>query len=256
MYAGLLFNKEGCEKMFNIQMNTKPAMGLSNLSNSLGGQTSQSQVNNTQPVQQVNYQASSQVEQQRANGVILKKGQKASLSSMSAGLDMIDVCLGWDCDVNIYDLDCSCFMVDMQDRVIGDSWFVFYGQLQSPDGSVVHGGDCRDGALQGDDEVIHVTLSKVDPRVQKLVFVVTINEAKERGLNFSGVRNAYIRIVDKRSNTELTRFNLTEYYDTVTSMMVGEIYRHNNEWKLNAVGNGVASDLEGLCNRYGVNVAG
>lgn len=273
--------------MFNIPMNTKPAMGLGSLANNLGGQQNNSvgqqtgydsgqqsgyvqqnnqQYNNVgqqnmsvnpnlggQVTQQSNYQAP---QTNNGGGVILKKGQKASLSDMSAGLDMIDVCLGWECDANVYDLDSSCFMVDAQDKVIGDGWFVFYGQLQSPDGSIVHAGDCKDGSLQGDDEVIHVTLSRVDPRVQKLVFVVTINEAKQRGLNFSGVRNAYIRIVDKRNGAELTRFNLTDYYDTVTSMMVGEVYRYNNSWKLNAIGNGVDSDLEGLCIRYGVNVAG
>lgn len=192
----------------------------------------------------------------QGNGVILRKGQKASLTAMSNGLSEIDVCLGWDCDRGVYDLDSSCFMVDNTDRVIGDDWFVFYGQLTSPDGSIVHAGDCKDGARQGDDEIIHVNLNRVDNRVQKLVFVVTINEAKERGLNFSGVSNAYIRIVDKRTNTELTRFNLTDYYATVTSMMVGEVYRHNGEWKLNAIGNGVEADLAGLCMRYGVNVAG
>lgn len=281
--------------MFNIPMNTKPAMGLSNLANGLSSQNTQAGQHNTQNyngqyvseqynnASQVNQSLGGQVQQtnqslggqynnqnytgqvaQQTNyqaqtaskGVILKKGQKASLSDMSTGLDMIDVCLGWECDANVYDLDSSCFMVDDKDKVIGDDWFVFYGQLQSPDGSIVHAGDCKDGLLQGDDEVIHVTLSRVDPRVQKLVFVVTINEAKQRGLNFSGVRNAYIRIVDKRNGAELTRFNLTDYYDTVTSMMVGEVYRYNNSWKLNAIGNGVDSDLEGLCMRYGVNVAG
>lgn len=250
--------------MFNIPMNSKSAIGLNDLASGLGNQNN---VGNTMVNQNTVVNQNSVVNQNTVvnnmgnqsnvkQGVILKKGQKASLSAMSDGLDLIDVCLGWECDNTVYDLDSSCFMVDAQDKVIGDDWFVFYGQLQSPDGSVVHAGDCKDGALQGDDEVIHITLSRVDNRVQKLVFVVTINEAKQRGLNFSGVRNAYIRIVDKRTNGELTRFNLTDYYDTVTSMMVGEVYRYNNEWKLNAIGNGVDSDLEGLCIRYGVNVVG
>ena len=90
----------------------------------------------------------------------------------------------------------------------------------------------------------------------KIVFIVTINEALERGYNFSNVSNAYVRIVDKITNQELIRFNLTEYYATVCSMVVGELYKHNGEWKFNAVGNGTAQDLTGLCMSYGVNVIG
>lgn len=173
----------------------------------------------------------------------IKKGQKIAIS----GIDNIDVILRWDTDRSVYGLDAECFMVDKQDRVIGDDWFVFYGSLESPDKSVIHNGDT------GTEEIISIQLSKVDSRVQKLVFVLTINEALEMGLNFSGVSNAQVIIKDKRNGKSLLGFTLTDYYDTVTSMVVGEIYRYNNEWKFNAVGNGVAADLLGLCQRYGVN---
>ena len=47
---------------------------------------------------------------------------------------------------------------------------------------------------------------------------------------------------------------LDEYYPNVVSMMIGEVYNHNNSWKFNAVGSGVAKDLKGLCSLYGVQV--
>ena len=92
--------------------------------------------------------------------------------------------------------------------------------------------------------------------VKKITFVVTINEALEQGLNFSMVANAYVRVVDKTTGQELNRFQLTDYYANVTAMVVGEVYNHNGQWKFNAVGDGVAKDLAGLCGMYGVNVAG
>ena len=55
--------------------------------------------------------------------------------------------------------------------------------------------------------------------------------------------------------SELSRFQLTDYYSNVTSMVVGELYRYNGTWKFNAVGDGVSKDLAGLCEMYGVNVA-
>ena len=189
-------------------------------------------------------------------GVILAKGQKVSLSKFNSALDMIDVGLGWDVSTQNYDLDSSAFMLGSNDKVIGDDWFVFYNQTCSPDGSVRHSGDNTTGEGAGDDEVISIKLSQVNPSVSKIVFVVTINEAKQRNLNFSGVSNAYIRVVDRNMNRELVRFNLTDYYSNVTSMMVGEIYKKNNEWRFNPIGNGTDDDLFGLCRRYGVNVAG
>ena len=191
-------------------------------------------------------------------GVILKKGQKTSLTKMNPNLDLIEVGLGWDLAPGgaAYDLDVEAFLLGADGRVIGDDWFVFYNQPASPDGAVRLLGDSRTGEGAGDDEVIQVKLSQLNPGVAKIVFIVTINEAKERGYNFSNVTNAYVRIVDKQTNRELVKFNLTDYYNTVCSMMVGEVYKHNGEYRFNPIGDGTGDDLMGLCMRYGVNVAG
>lgn len=220
-------------------------------------QNNYNQQPNQQPVQN-NYSQAPVTQQARpaGDGVILKKGQKVDLMKSNANLTEIDVCLGWSILNQACDLDTSAFMLGANNRVIGDDWFVFYGQTASPDGSIIHHGDNRTGAGDGDDEVITVRLNQVNPSVQKITFVVTINEALERRLNFSMVKDAYIRIVDKSTNKELVKFNLTDYYSNVTSMVVGEVYRHNGTWKLNAVGDGVSRDLAGLCEMYGVNVAG
>lgn len=286
--------------MFDIPMNTKPAMSLSDLASQSQGMTSNQAsgqpVNNAgyqqnnyqqpqmqggygqapmqnqqasyqQPVpqqasyqqpapQQASYQQPASGQRPTGNGVVLKKGQKTSLTKMNPNLSEVDICLGWSILNQACDLDTSAFMLGANGKVIGDDWFVFYGQPASPDGSIVHHGDSRDGAGAGDDEIITVKLNQVNSQVQKIVFVVTINEALERGLNFSMVRDAYVRVVDKSNGREMTKFNLTEYYSNVTSMVVCELYKHNGEFRLNPVGDGVARDLAGLCEMYGVNVAG
>ncbi|MBR4224336.1 MAG: TerD family protein, partial [Oscillospiraceae bacterium] len=95
----------------------------------------------------------------------------------------------------------------------------------------------------------------LSPNVTKIVFVLTINEAVENRLDFSMIKDAYVRIMDS-SGRELASFMMDEYYSNVTSMMIGEIYKHNDTWKFNAIGNGVARDLAGLCEFYGVEVEG
>lgn len=191
-------------------------------------------------------------------GVIIKKGQKTSLSQMNPSLDLIEVGLGWDLGPNgqAYDLDVEAFILGANGKVIGDDWFVFYNQPISPDGSIRLLGDSTTGAGAGDDEIIQLKLSQVNAQVQKIAFIVTINDAKENGYNFSNVTNAYVRIVDKSTNKELIKFQLTEYYNTVCSMVVGELYKHNGQWKFSPIGDGTGDDLIGLCARYGVNVAG
>ena len=259
---------------FDIPMNTKGAMDLSSMiQGGLGGCTPQPQVQQQQPMQQ-NFSQQPQMQQSfnqqqpmqqaqpiqpkqrpQGNGVHLKKGQKVALAGTNGGqLSNIKVCLGWDIMNQACDLDASAFMLGADGRVLGDDWFVFYGQTDSPDGSIHHSGDSQ-GEGTGDDEIITINLNGVNPEVQKITFVVTINEALEKGLNFSMVSNAYVRVVDDTTGQELNRFQLTDYYANVTSMVVGEVYKHNGAWKFNAVGDGVAKDLAGLCAMYGVNVA-
>lgn len=220
-------------------------------------QTYQQPQMQTQPMQQQTYQQSAPAPRQRpqGGGVILKKGQKVNLADNGQTLTRIKACLGWDVTNGACDLDVSAFLLGADGKVLGDDWFVFYGQTVSPDGSIQHSGDSS-GEGVGDDEVITINLAAVNANIKKIVFVITINEALERGLNFSMVQNAYVRVVDDTTGRELIRFTLTDYYANVTSMMVGEVYNHNGQWKFNAIGDGVAKDLAGLCEMYGVNVAG
>lgn len=178
----------------------------------------------------------------------IQKGQKVSLED-SGKLSKIKACLGWNTANPNCDVDVSAFLLNSTGKVIGDTWFVFYGQTQSPDNSTVFHVD--NGA---DRENISVDFTKINPAVTKIVFVLTINEALEKKLNFSMLKDAYIRIIDISTNKELVSFEMEEYYSNVTSMMIGELYIHNNVWKFNAVGNGVARDLAGLCQLYGVQV--
>lgn len=176
-----------------------------------------------------------------------RKGQKVSLET-NARITGIRAYLGWDITNPECDVDVSAFLLNNTGKVIGDSWFVFYGQETSPDGSTAFFAGQEENR-----EIISVDFNKLNPAVSRIVFVLTINEALEKHLNFSMLRDAYIKITDT-SDTELVSFKMDEYYSNVTSMMIGEVYRHNGIWKFNAIGNGVTRDLAGLCELYGVQV--
>lgn len=178
---------------------------------------------------------------------VAQKGQKLPLEA-AGKLSVIEVRLGWNVKNPECDVDVSAFLLQ-NNKAIGDSWFVFYGQTKSPDGSTVFS-----ESNDADRELITIDFGRLNHAVDKIVFVLTIDEAFLKKLNFSMIKDAYIRIMNKMTGNEIASFLMDEYYSNVTSMMIGEIYRHNGAWKFNAVGNGVSRDLEGLCELYGVQV--
>lgn len=189
--------------------------------------------------------------------VSLSKGGNVSLSKEAPGVESLLVGLGWDArstSGSSFDLDASCFMLTADGKVRNDSDFIFYNNLKSACGSVEHTGDNLTGDGDGDDEALQLELKKLPPDVEKLAFIVTIHEATTRKQNFGMVSNAYIRIVDRKSNKEIARYDLSEDASTNTAMIFGEVYRHNNEWKFKAIGQGYEGGLAPLARNYGVNV--
>ncbi|MCR5718857.1 MAG: TerD family protein [Oscillospiraceae bacterium] len=186
----------------------------------------------------------------------LSKGQKVSLTKGNPGLKNIMVGLGW--DVNAFDsgadfdLDASAFLAGANGKCPTEKEFIFYGNLKHESGAVEHMGDNLTGSGDGDDEQIMVDLSLVPANIEKIAFTVTIYEAEKRHQNFGQVSNAFIRIVDTTTNTEIIRYDLGEDFSIETAIVVGELYKNNGEWKFNAIGSGFQGGLAALCGHYGI----
>lgn len=170
----------------------------------------------------------------------LQKGQKISLDK-EAGVKLTNITMGlaWDpvkskglfgfgSKNQEVDLDASCILFDDQGRQADAAWF---RQLKSRDGSIVHNGDNRTGAGDGDDEQISVDLTRVPANIKSLVF--TVNSFT--GQNFSQVENATCRIVNASNNQEVARFNLSTL-GSHNAQIMAKLYRHGDEWKMHAIG--------------------
>lgn len=197
----------------------------------------------------------------------LTKGQKIDLTKGNAGLDTIMVGLGWDPveqgksgglfgslfgSKNTADIDCDASVLLLQDdRLKNQKDVVFFGNLQALNGAVQHTGDNLTGEGDGDDEQIIVKLKSIPAEYNRIVFVVNIYDAIKRNQHFGMIQNAFIRIVDRSTNQELLKYNLTDNYANQRTLITGEIYRHNNEWKFAAVGNATADgSLGDIVNKY------
>ncbi|MEG4426700.1 MULTISPECIES: TerD family protein [unclassified Microcoleus] len=184
----------------------------------------------------------------------LEKGGRINLSKEAPGLKNAGIGLGWDTNATdtgaAFDLDASVFMLGANAKIPSEKYFVFYNSKESPDGSVIHLGDSRTGEGFGDDETVTVDLTKVDPAVQEIVFVVTIDQAESRRQNFGQVRNAFIRIYDTTTNTEVMKYDLDEDFSRETAIEFGRLYKKDGEWRFQAVGQGYNSGLQSFVDKY------
>lgn len=206
-------------------------------------------------------------------GINLSKGQKINLSKDGGGsLNKVRVGLGWDPVVpakssgggffkkllasaaGAPDVDCdaSVLMLNEKGKVGSNKDVVFYGNLKSNSGAIVHQGDNLTGEGEGDDEVIIVDLPKVESQYHRLVFVVNIYNAVQKGQHFGMIQNAYIRVVDDSDGKELCKFKLSEGYDKMTALTVGDLAREGSSWKFGAIGDASSdASLKAMIQKYG-----
>ncbi len=190
--------------------------------------------------------------------ISLNKGGAISLAKEAPTLTSVRAGLGWDPRTTTgaeFDLDASVLVCDSNGRCIDDSWFIFYGQLRAPGDAVVHQGDNRTGEGEGDDEVVDVELPALPANAVRLVFVVSIHEAEQRNQNFGQVQNAFIRMVDAKTDREVVRYDLAEDYSTETAMLFGELVREGDDWQFRATGQGYAGGLAAVIRAFGLTVA-
>jgi tellurium resistance protein TerD len=185
-----------------------------------------------------------------AEVINLRKGDKVAV-----GFTNITVGLGWEPNEGTgaeFDLDVSAIMIDENRKMPNKDYFVFYGNLNSPDGALTHTGDDPNGTSSDgeDDESIIIDITKVNPGVQEILFVVTIDGAADKRQNFGQVRDSYIRLKDNNTGKEVMKYELGEDFSIETGIEFGRLYRRNNEWKFDASGIGYNEDLAFFLSKY------
>ena len=189
-------------------------------------------------------------------GVTLSKGQKVDLTKSHPGLQNVVVGLGWN-GSNLssnFDLDASAFLLGESGKVNSDQDFVFYNNPSGGNGSIIYSGDNRVGSGVRDDEQIRIDLYKVPSHIHRIAFTITIHDAQVKRQNFGQVSESYVRIFNEITNEELLRFNLGTNFTVETAIVAAEVYRHNGEWKFNAIASGFQGGLAALCRNFGISV--
>lgn len=186
------------------------------------------------------------------NGILnMEKAQTLDLTKKNPGLSKLKVGLGWDTASlgDSFDLDASAFLLGANGKCSDVSYICYFNNPNS------HGvkslGDNRTGMGEGDDETIVVDLAQVPSNVTKVKFAVTIFEALQKRQNFGMVQNAYIRLIDDVTGSELCRFVLTDDYSTSTAVIFAEVERQaDGNWNFNTIGEGSVNDLNNLAGLF------
>ncbi len=197
--------------------------------------------------------------------ISLEKGQRISLTKKDSSLKELMCGLGWDViqpskgnifgkskNQKDFDLDSSVICLDENGKLADFKDIVCFSNLKHSSGAITHHGDNLTGLGEGDDEVIMINLAQIPDRISRLIFVVNIYKCLEREHDFSLVKNAFVRLVNIADHQELAHYNLSgEEYKGMTGMKLAEVYRHNNDWKMAALGEGFcANSLQEIAEFY------
>ena len=152
-------------------------------------------------------------------------GANAALTAENPGLTELMIGFGWEIipsrgpQAELVPLAILC---DAHGKSLSNDHLVFFNQIVSQDGSVAFHDD-RDA------EEIDVDLARVPAEVAKIVFVIYVDPDVRGAGDFSSVRS-------------------------VDVLMFGELYRHRDDWKFRALGQGYSTGLRGVAADFGIDL--
>lgn len=184
--------------------------------------------------------------------ISLAKGNKIELSK---SVTKFRVGLGWDItNGKEFDLDVMALLLNDKDQAVDPEAIVFYNRLKNPSESVVHSGDNRTGAGEGDDEVITIYTDKVPAEIKSIMFLLNIHDGVAQNLNFGQVKNARVNLYEGDATEPSHKYDLEEDASNETQVLFCKVYRHNDGWKFAAVGEKKKALLRDTLKGYGFDV--
>lgn len=181
--------------------------------------------------------------------MLLSKGQKVDVTK-GRKLTTIKLLFGWTMSDSSMSIDAAAFLLSDRNRCEKDEDFIFYGNPVARSGAASH-----TGLLHGDEmEAVSINLQRVPDSTAKIAFTVTLHEGERQGHFMQNVSGMYVRLLNENNGEELFRYEYGAEFTKETAVVVGELYRHNGEWKFNAIGAGFYGGLEALCTSFGLEI--
>jgi tellurium resistance protein TerD len=182
----------------------------------------------------------------------MKRGANVSLTREVPGLKGLVVGVKWNAgsETALADnMTIATILCGTDGRALSDQHFVFFNQLSSPELSVQQ----LEQALGGDQEQVEIDLASVPAQVDSIVVVVYVNEGPAQKRTLGQLRSCVVRVLNLDGNAELVRSEeLASTLQSETALALGEVYRHNAEWKFKVLGQGYSKGIAGIASDYGL----
>lgn len=178
----------------------------------------------------------------------LLKGQKVDVTK-GRSVTEITLSFGWSAGNEEMGIDAAAFLLSERGRCERDEDFIFYGNPVSQDGTVTH-----TVLKEGDKESLSISLSRLPQQYARIALTLTLYEGEQLNHRMKDVSGLYLKLQDRQSGEELLRFEYGSDLSEETAIVAGELYRHNGEWKFNAIGSGFNGGLAALCVNFGLEV--
>ncbi|NCQ51559.1 TerD family protein [archaeon] len=183
----------------------------------------------------------------------LNKGTNINLSKEYSLITNFKVKIKWDVhttNLSDFNIDANAILLKEDGKVRNDFDLIFYNCMKAQsDSPIIH--KCATTSEVNNEE-FDVSLNKIPNDVNKVAFTLTIYKGEKRKQSFKQVRNAYVTLVDATSNVEIAKYSFENEDTSITSLILCEIYKHNNDWKFKAVGQGFNHGMKALEQNYGI----
>ena len=182
----------------------------------------------------------------------MRRGTNVSLTREIPGLRQIALGVKWNAgseSVLADNLVLAAVLCDQNGKALSDEHFVFFNQLSSPDESVHE----TEAALGTDSEQVEIDLAAVPAEVERIVALLYINDGPAQRRTLGQLRSCVVRVLNGDGHQELVSSeDLASAFTTETAAVLGEVYRHNGEWKFKVLGQGYAQGLGQVAADYGL----
>jgi tellurium resistance protein TerD len=182
----------------------------------------------------------------------MKRGANVALTREIPGLSGIVLGMSWNAgSERVLDdnLVFAAILCGADGHARNDHDFVFFNQLASPEGSVQQ----LESALGGDKEQIEIDLRAVPADVDRIAVVLYINDGPGQKRTLGQLRSCVVRVLNASDNRELVRSEeLAGALASETAVTLGEVYRHDGDWKFRVLGQGYSKGIAGIAADYGV----
>ncbi len=171
----------------------------------------------------------------------ISRGQRIKLTDIISSGNEFQ--LGIACGSPGLVVDFSCFGLDASEKLSDDRYMTFFNQPATPCGGVSL------SPPTGDSAGFAITLQKLPTTIHHLMITAAIDGSG----TMSQLKNGYVRFLSK--GTEVARFDFKGTdFSAERALMLLDIYRKDNIWRISAVGQGFNGGLDALVKHFGGHV--